>query len=157
MKKEAKTSGQINIKKQKIKKRNLNPGSLRSHSAPSGVLLVVCAFWWQSSHADYYGHCLNWVVEVKKSVTSSTDLEIVIDDVSELSSSEESIVLLCLLLFHIDSSLDLRGQQPLESTRNVRIKNFEVWNDSSHREQADLYALIFLAESTSLIHTTAIM
>ena len=39
------------------------------------------------------------VVEVKKSFACSADLEIIEDHVSGLSSNQESIVLLCLLLF----------------------------------------------------------
>ena len=39
------------------------------------------------------------LVDVKKSFACCTDLELVIDHVSDLSSLQESIVLLCLLLF----------------------------------------------------------
>ena len=51
------------------------------------------------------------IVDVKK-FGCSTDLEVVIDHVSDLSSIQEAMVLLCLLLFHVYS------QQLLESTRN---------------------------------------
>ena len=36
---------------------------------------------------------------------------------AQLSSFQESIVLLCLLLYHVDSPLEVSGQQLLESTR----------------------------------------
>ena len=50
------------------------------------------------------------VVDVKKSFACSTDLEIITDHAGDLSSCQESIDLLCLLLLHVDSSLEIRGQ-----------------------------------------------
>ena len=61
------------------------------------------------------------VVEVKKCFACT--LEVVID--------QESAVVLCLLLFHVESPLETSGQQLVESTCNFLIKYLEVWNNSS--------------------------
>ena len=47
------------------------------------------------------------LAEVKKSFACSAGLEMVIDHVSDLSSSQESIVHLRLLLFHVESPLEI--------------------------------------------------
>ena len=54
-----------------------------------------------------------------KSRRVSTDLRVAMDHVDSLSSFQESIVLFCLLLFHVDSPLEVSGQQLIEGTRNI--------------------------------------
>ena len=58
------------------------------------------------------------VAAVNKSFACSTDLDIVKDHVSVLSSFHKSFVLLCLLLFRVDSPLEIVGLKRLESTRH---------------------------------------
>ena len=58
-------------------------------------------------------------------------LKVVTDHVSDLSSFQESIVLLCLFLFHVDAPLEVCNQYLLEGTR---IFYLEVWKHLSlHR------------------------
>ena len=63
----------------------------------------------------------------------------IIDHESDLSSLQESIVLLCHFLFHEDSPLEVSGQQ-------IILANIEF---------DDLNSSTLLAESTSLIHAKA--
>ena len=68
------------------------------------------------------------VVEVKRSFACTTDLEVVMGNVCDLSSFKGTFVLLCLLLFHFHSPLEIKSQQLLESTRNVGMKCLDGWN-----------------------------
>ena len=83
------------------------------------------------------------IVVLLQSCTCSTD--VVKDHVSDLSSFEESIVLLRLLLFHVDSPPETRGQNTT-SERGVVRPDVEL---------DDFNSSMFLAETTSLIHTKA--
>ena len=71
------------------------------------------------------------VVEVEQNFACFADVEILTDHVTDLSSLQESMVLLCLWLFRGDSPLEVCSQSLLEITRNFQVTHLEVWNHSS--------------------------
>ena len=73
-----------------------------------------------------------------------------------MSSCQESIVLLCPLLFHVDSPLDVSAPQLVETTGYFFESS--TWKSGiirPHIEADDFNSPMFLGESISLIHTIA--
>ena len=84
------------------------------------------------------------VGEVKKSSACSAGLEIIKDHVSDVSPIQESIVLLCLLLFHVESPLEIWCQQLLESTRHFLIKCLDVLEAREETSYSPLSSALWL-------------
>ena len=92
--------------------------------------------------------------EATKSFACSTDAEVVTDHASDLFSFQESIVLLCLLLFHVDLPFEISGLQLLESTR-IFFESTTSKSGSTHNRIRRLKFVHILGgrRFISLIHT----